>query len=204
MHEHRSFDERAATWDDDPGKVKRAETVAAAICAAVTPTRTTRVLEYGAGTGLVTQALLPDLGPVTLADTSQGMRDVMAAKIAAGALPPSARVWDVDLATDPPPADERFDLVVTVLTLHHVDDTGAALRAFHGLLDDDGTLCVVDLDHEDGSFHGEGFHGHHGFRREDLANALATAGFTRVHIDDCGDIERDDGRYSMFLAVARP
>jgi len=32
---------------------------------------------------------------------------------------PGARVWDLDLSSDPPP-DEQFDLVVTVLTLHHI------------------------------------------------------------------------------------
>jgi len=45
-----------------------------------------RMLEYDAGTGLVTQALRDSVGPVTLADTSTGMREVVHAKIAAGAL----------------------------------------------------------------------------------------------------------------------
>lgn len=201
MHEHSSFDERAATWDD-PGKIERARTVAAAIRDTLEVGPATRLFEYGAGTGLVTQALMPDLGPVTLADTSAGMRDVMTAKIASGALPADARVWDVDLSTTTPP-DERFDLIVTVLTLHHVDDIAAALRAFASLLADGGSLCIADLDHEDGSFHGEGFHGHHGFRRPELAAELAAAGFGDVTFRDCGHVERPDGRYSMFLATAR-
>ena len=66
------FDERAATWDDDPAKVERANVVAAAIREAIALDGSERLLEYGAGTGLVTQALRDAVGPVTLADTSGG------------------------------------------------------------------------------------------------------------------------------------
>lgn len=200
-HRHGDFDQRAATWDDDPAKVERARMAADAIRAAVPLDRSTRLLEYGAGTGLVTQALRDDVGPVTLADTSAGMREVIGRKIAAGALP-DARVWDVDLATGPVP-DERFDVVVTVMALHHVADVGAVLAAFHDVLVDGGHLCVADLDEEDGSFHGEGFGGHLGFARTDLAAALERAGFTDVVFQDCHQVEKGGATYPMFLATGR-
>jgi len=53
---HSSFDDRAATWDD-PDKIERARVVAEAIARAVPLDRTTRVFEYGAGTGLVSEQL---------------------------------------------------------------------------------------------------------------------------------------------------
>src|SRR5262249_1319459 len=91
-----NFDERAATWDDDPVKVERSQRAADGIRKAVPLVGTARLLEYGAGTGLVSQALRAYVGPVTLADTSSGMRAVMERKIADGSLT-DARVWDVDL-----------------------------------------------------------------------------------------------------------
>lgn len=195
-----SFDERAATWDD-PIKVERAGRVARTIGEAVALSPSTRLLEYGAGTGLVTQALQDRIGPVTLADTSTGMRAVMDEKVGTGALPRDARIWAVDLATDPPP-DERFDLIVTVLTLHHIPDLDPVLHAFAALLDDGGRLCIADLESEDGSFHGEGFHGHHGFVRTELAAQIEAAGFGPVEFRECGSVERPDGTYPMFLATA--
>ncbi len=159
------------------------------------------MLEYGAGTGLTTQALRDSVGPVTLADASEGMRDVMRAKIDAGAIA-DARVWDLDLATQPVP-DERFDLIVTVLTLHHIEHTGAVLSGFAELLDPGGALCVVDLDAEDGSFHGEDFEGHHGFERSALASDLTIAGFTAVQFHDCYEIIRGGVTYPLFLATCR-
>jgi ubiquinone/menaquinone biosynthesis C-methylase UbiE len=196
-----SFDERAATWDDDPAKLERARFVAGAICNAIALDGSQRLLEYGAGTGLVTQALRNVVGPVTLVDTSEGMRNVMLAKIAAGAIT-DARVWDLDLESAPVP-DERFDLVVTVLTLHHIHDVGAVLSKFAELLAGDGQLCVVDLDREDGSFHGLGFDVHHGFDRSELAAALTAAGFTDVDFRECHQIMRDGATYPMFLATCR-
>lgn len=196
-----SFDERAATWDE-PVKVERASRVAEAIADAVPLTSSTRLLEYGAGTGLVTQALRNRVGPVTLADTSTGMRTVMEQKVESGALP-DARIWALDLAAEPPP-DERFDLIVTALALHHIPDLAPVLSAFATLLDDGGHLCIADLEAEDGSFHGEGFHGHHGFARDWLTEQLEDAGFGHVSFRPCGHVTRPDGDYPMFLATARP
>jgi predicted TPR repeat methyltransferase len=207
-HEHRHhddgtstnrFDEMSATWDDDPTKVERAEVVARAIGDAVPLDSSVRMLEYGAGTGLVTQALRDAVGPVTLADTSAGMREVIERKIATGAIT-DARVWDVDLATDTAP-DEDFDLVVTVMALHHVADEETVLSRFADLLVDGGHVCVVDLEHEDGSFHGADFDGHHGFDRGALASTLERVGFTEVQFEHCHDMVRDGVTYPLFLAT---
>jgi SAM-dependent methyltransferase len=194
------FDARAATWDDDPAKVERAEVVARAIRDAVPLDGSTRVLEYGAGTGLVTQALRDAVGPVTLADTSAGMREVIDSKIASGAIG-DARVWDVDLAEQDAPAGEEFDLIVTVMTLHHIPDLTRVLANFATLLRAGGHLCIADLEGEDGSFQGEGFAGHHGFDRAELEADLVRAGFADVSIARCHEVVRDDGTYPLFLAT---
>ena len=194
-----SFDERAATWDD-PAKVERAHQVALAIRSALPLEPTMRMLEYGAGTGLVTQALRGDVGPVTLADTSAGMRDVIDRKIATGSIT-DARVWDVDLSVDAAP-DDDFDLIVTVMTLHHIMSLDVVLAGFHALLRSGGHLCIVDLVEEDGSFHGDGFHGHHGFNQAELTSNLQLAGFDGIKFAPCHAVVRDNGTYPLFLATA--
>lgn len=196
-----NFDERAATWDENPGTVERATAVANAIRDAVTFDGTQRVFEYGAGTGLVTQALGRAVGSATLADTSEGMRDVMLAKIESGVLA-NAEVSDIDLETAPVP-DDRFDVIVTALTLHHVGDVPTVLSKFADLLVDGGHVCIADLEKEDGSFHGEGADVHHGFDRDELTADLTAAGFTNIKFRDCHFIERDTGTFPVFLATAR-
>ncbi|MBI2705571.1 MAG: class I SAM-dependent methyltransferase [Actinobacteria bacterium] len=195
------FDEKAATWDADPQKVERAGAVARCIAASVPLAPSTRLLEYGAGTGLVTQALRESVGPVTLADTSRGMRDVIEAKIRAGRLV-DARVWDLDLERQPPP-DAAFDLIVTVLVLHHIHDLRSVLTSFATLLAPGGHLCIADLAKEDGSFHGADFDGHHGFEQRALTADLSAAGFTDITFTDCTELVRDGRRYPVFLSSCR-
>ncbi len=196
-----TFDERAATWDDDPAKLERAKVVAEAIREAIELDGSQRFLEYGAGTGLVAQALRNSVGPVTLVDTSEGMRNVMLSKIATGAIT-DARVWDLDFERAPAP-DEQFDIVVTVLTLHHVRDFAMVLSKFAAVLAEGGRLCVVDLEKEDGSFHDPGFDGHHGFDRSELTSALSAAGFTAIEFRECHRIVRNETDYPLFLATCR-
>jgi predicted TPR repeat methyltransferase len=196
------FDDKAATWDDDPAHVERAQVVADAIRRAVPLDTSVRLLEYGAGTGLVSQGLRDSVGAITMADTSTGMRKVMEDKIAAGVIA-DARVWDLDLATAPrADLDERFDLIVTVLTLHHLPHLAPVLSNFATLLTDGGHLAIVDLDLEDGSFHGDGFDGHHGFDHAAFADDLRRAGFTNVSFERCHHIVRDGHTYPLFLATA--
>ncbi len=160
------FDEKSATWDDDPGHVDRAAKVADAIREALPLGQSVRLLEYGAGTGLVSQALRDTVGAITMADTSPGMRNVMQAKIDDGTIA-DARVWDADLAAEPVAEPvEHFDLIVTVLALHHIPELAPVLDNFAALLAPGGHLAIVDFDREDGSFHGDGFTGHHGFVRD--------------------------------------
>lgn len=200
-HFHGDFDEMAKTWDDDPAKIERATVAAEHILARVATTADTRLLEYGAGTALVAQALRGHVGPMTLADPSEGMRSAMAAKVEAGALPADARVVELDLAAEPRP-DDRFDLAVAVQVLHHIDDLDPVLAGFAAILEPGGHLCICDLELEDGSFHGEGFGGHHGFDRGELAAQLRAAGFSEVTFEHAYDLVRDGHRYPLFLATA--
>ncbi len=203
-----TFDDRAATWDDDPAKVERGRTVADAVASAVDLDTDTRLLEYGAGTGLAAQALVGRVGPITLADPSEGMRTVMQGKVDAGSFPESTRVWDLDLVTDKAP-DERFDLVLTVMALHHIEtqDLDVALERLASLLEPSGHLCVVDLEEDvEGTFHQDhdDFEGFHGFRHADLAGRLEAAGFADVTFSPCGTVDKNGQEFALFLAVATP
>jgi len=198
------FDEKAATWDDDPGKRRQARDVARAVAAAVPVGEGTRLLEYGAGTALVTEELLASVGPVsrvTLADNSPGMRAVLREKALSGALPADTAILDLDLEDQPAPPD-RFDLIVSSMVMHHVRRLPVVLSAFAELLVDGGRVCIADLDREDGTFHTHDFDGHHGFDRGELRTGLEQAGLVDVTITDCTQIERDGLTYSVFLATA--
>jgi ubiquinone/menaquinone biosynthesis C-methylase UbiE len=200
------FDAKARSWDDDPAKMDRARKVADLIAARVPLLANARVLEVGAGTGLLGFALRDRVRHVTLADSSTEMLAVAREKLRAAG-PCNVDVVAFDAASGPLPGGS-FDVVCALLVLHHVPDTDALLRGLHGVLEPGGYLCLSDLEAEDGSFHGHGFTGHAGFDRGTLTKSLEHAGFADVRFEPAFGIEKPvqgGGMRSFpaFLAVAR-
>ena len=88
-----------------------------------------------------------------------------------------------------------------VQVLHHVHDLGPVLAGFAALLEAGGHLCLVDLELEDGTVHGEGFGGYHGFDREQLGEQLEAAGFAGGTFQHSYDLAKDGHAYPLFLAI---
>jgi len=199
----RTFDERAPSWDT-PRRVARAEEAARTIAAALAIPSGCRAIEVGAGTGLLGLALREHFDTLVLADTSDGMLAEAARKVNDGGLT-GVSTAKFDLASDSPPAGGPFDLVLSLLLLHHVKETRAALAGMHQLLDVGGQVAAIDLDTEDGSFHDTGSEGvhHHGFDRARLAELARDVGFEDVNVGNGTPIDDDDRRYPMFLLTAR-
>ena len=96
-----------------------------------------------------------------------------------------------------------------MVLLHHIEDTEGITRNFYELLNEDGYLCIVDLNEEDGSFHKNypDFNGHNGFNQNELKNILISNGFKNVESKtfyyDEKIIEGEKINYSLFLMKAR-
>lgn len=199
------FDSKARRWDSNPVFVERAHKIADAIRARVPLDRTMRALDYGCGTGLLSFPLKDALGHITLKDSSAGMLEVLREKIALQDIT-NMSVRQADLTAEPLP-DERYDLIYSAMTLHHIPDTDRILSVFHQLLNPGGHLCIADLDKEDGSFHGPEIEVHHGFDRATLTAQAEQAGFADIRFDTVFEIvkETESGSraYPVFLLTAR-
>jgi ubiquinone/menaquinone biosynthesis C-methylase UbiE len=199
------FDGKARQWDSNPVFVERAERIAAAIRAEVVLSKDMAALDYGSGSGLLSFPLKDELGRITCKDTSAGMLAVLSEKIAAQGVT-NMTVRQTDLTADPLP-DERYDLIYSSMTLHHIPDTAHILKVFRDLLNPGGHLCIADLDREDGSFHGIEVDVHHGFDREALAGLAQAAGFKEVRFRTVFEIvkaqENGERAYPVFLMTAR-
>lgn len=201
-----NFNERAKDWDSDPKKVERARLVAEAIRNAVPLSTNMNALEYGCGTGLLSFALQEDLGQITLADTSQGMLDVLSEKITSSGVT-NMHPIRLDLETQHLPA-EKYHITYSLMTLHHIHDARGILRKFFDLLEPNGYLIVADLDKEDGSFHTDGTTDvHKGFDRHELQGWVEAVGFGNVRFSTAYEIRKEvDGRektFPVFLMAAQ-
>ncbi|WP_256794506.1 class I SAM-dependent methyltransferase [Terrabacter sp. Ter38] len=193
MHEHKGFDDAAATWDDDAGHEERQVAVAQAIEEALTLTPRMSALDVGGGTGRLSILLSDRVGSVVVTDPSAGMVQVARERIQAAGLSDRLRAVQVDLTTDP--LDGAYDVVWSSMALHHVQDLDGLLRSVAELLVKGGQLAIADLDEDrDGAFHADkvDFDGHQGFDRQRLAEQLADAGFGDVRFVDATTILKGD------------
>lgn len=202
------FDQLAPDFDSEPRRVAMAAGVAQAMLARLPLAPDATVLDFGAGTGLLTLQLLPHVARVLAVDTSAGMLDVLRGKLAAAGVTQvecvladlEARPWD----------REPVDAVVSSMVLHHLGDVSLAVGRLVAAVKPGGWLALADLDTEDGSFHGPDFPEtvHLGFERAVVASWLTAAGCVDVrlataytHCKTCADgVYRE---FPLFVATAR-
>jgi len=199
------FDIKAKEWDSSLMHRERAKVVADEILSRLPLTKSIKALEYGAGTGLLSFNLREYLGEITMIDSSQGMVNVLNEKIRnSGSDNMNAAM--INLEKEDYPA-EKFNLIYTLMVLHHVSDLDRVLDRFSNMLMPGGYLAIADLHSEDGSFHGEGFSGHKGFDTGRLAAMLEKHGFadidhSDVYLIDKITADKNRKQFQVFLMTA--
>ena len=159
-----------------------------------------KVMDFGAGTGLVTQRIVDRVGRVTAVDVSEAMLGKLKEK---EGLRGKVDVVCQDILDAP--LDDRFDLIVSAMAMHHVDDTTTLIRRFWEHLRPGGRVALADLDAEPGDFHppdAPHVH-HHGFDRGAFGAALKAQGFSDVEFVNATTVERDGRTYPVFVALAK-
>lgn len=201
------FDAVATTWDQQARHQERAELLAGSLRDLGAVFHDARVLEYGCGTGLLSLSLAPHVKDIVAADRSSAMLDQLKNKLSTGGAAHNVRPVYLDLENDPP-LPERFDLILTSMTLHHVRDIGSVLGKCFRMTADGGRFCIADLDEEDGSFHAQQEPvPHNGFNRKALSELLRKAGFRRTESRALMTIHKQvpsgtEQEFSVFLMTA--
>ena len=184
---------------------ERSEAITNGITDSIPLNKEMKVLEFGAGTGITSFLIKDRVKEITLMDNSSEMVKVMNEKIRAShatnlkAVNFNLELSDYDV--------KKFDLVITQMVLHHVNDIGLIISRFRKLLNPGGKLAIADLYTEDGSFHGPGFTGHKGFDIEELSDLLGKHGFINITAGKCYVINRkisdeETKKFDVFLMIA--
>ena len=202
-----SFDNKAATWDDNPMKVERSKILAQKIINFTEGKNLSEALEFGCGTGLLSFFLKDNFSKITLADTSSGMIDVLKEKIESAKV---THLKPVLLDEDGNFESENYDIVYSLLTLHHIENLNQAFNQFSHMVNAGGYLCIADLVKEDGDFHTkeDSEHLHHGFEKKHLVQELNKHGFTYDDYQIFYTIEKnvDSGelkKFPLFLLIVK-
>jgi len=199
------FDIQAKDWDNDPMKTKRAKIFAKEITDFIKPNKNWNALEFGSGTGLLSHELKDAFEEITLVDNSEGMINVLNGKIENCGIT-NFKPLLLDLLEDNLNIG-TFNVIFTLMTLHHIIDLNKILSIFNSLLKSNGYLCIADLVKEDGSFHinHPDFDGHNGFDKNELSPFLIQNGFNVEYYNICFEIEKESENktYPLFLMICK-
>jgi len=201
--EKRDFDKAAASWDENPGRVKMAKDVARAVSGQVKLTRDMDIMDFGCGTGLLSIELLPLVRSVRGIDSSHGMLEIFNRKIAKLGLENiSTALVDLDRGDT---LTGNYDVVVSSMTLHHISEIEPLFNQFCNALRVAGYLCIADLDPDDGLFHSDNTGVFHfGFNRNNLRKVFIKAGFYNVQDVTAAEVMKplrngEMRRFTVFL-----
>jgi 2-polyprenyl-3-methyl-5-hydroxy-6-metoxy-1,4-benzoquinol methylase len=193
------FQEKAQDWDVNDMVKALSMGIGSAILDNVTLDESMRVMDFGAGTGLITAQVADKVGKVTAVDVSEAMLEKLAAK---DELKGKVEIVCQNIVEQP--IGTEFDLIVSAMAMHHVQDTDKMIARFAEHLKSGARVALADLDEEDGSFHPEDAQGvhHAGFNREAFMSKLEAHGFKDIRFVTAHTASKEEKGYPIFLALA--
>ncbi len=195
------FTEKSKTYENEAARTNNVKNIGEAILEKLTYDKTaTHIMDFGSGTGLLTEQIAPFVRKMTTIDVSPSMNKQLFAK--KEQLACELNMLELDLVSNE--LDETFDGIISSMTIHHVEDVQALFHKFYRLLNSGGTIALADLDKEDGTFHTEDMGVFHfGFDQEEFAMWAQKAGFDDVNIEIVSVAKKPYGDYPIFLLTGR-
>ncbi|GFP75851.1 class I SAM-dependent DNA methyltransferase [Clostridium fungisolvens] len=196
------FDECAKEWDTER-RISRTIIIARELENFIPINKRLSAMEFGCGTGLISFNLHDRLKEITLIDSSEGMLDIVKSKVENYKVN-NVVIKNLDIATNNL-FDEKYDIIYSSMVLHHINDTQSIISKLYELLNNEGYLCIIDLNKEDGKFHRNetGFQGHNGFNQDDIIRIFENTGFKEVTAHtfyvDTKDVGDEIVEYSLFI-----
>ena len=209
------FADKAETYENNAPRVLNVKTIAAAMLRKISFDKKQRIVDFGSGTGLLTEEIAPHVGHITAIDMSASMNAVLRKKMADFAC--DMEIIEMDLSRQSPkgaspeetaPGETSmtgmFDAIVSSMTIHHVEDIPALFRKFHAMLKPGGSIALADLDKEDGDFHKDNTGVFHfGFDQQKLLKQARDAGFRELQSEIVSVARKPYGDYPIFLLTGR-
>jgi len=193
------FVSKAKTYEKEKNRVNNVSNIAEKILSEITYKRHMHLMDFGAGTGLLLSHIAPYVKEITAVDLSDSMIEQLKEKI--DDIPCDVKVVKKDLSKES--LNEKFDGIISSMTIHHIQDLENIFKRFYGLLKDNASIALADLDLEDGTFHKEDTGVFHfGFDRDKFKYLAEIAGFKNIKIQTVGNVIKPYGEYSIFLLTA--
>ncbi len=190
---------KSKSWDMSSKRVQNAKGIAELIVNNITLNKSMELMDFGAGTGLLSYFVAPFVKKIVAVDNSHSMLVEFENKCDEFSCETEIIKKDLSVET----LDRKFDGIISSMTIHHLEDIAALLSTLYGMLNVGGFVAIADLDSEDGSFHSDttGVF-HYGFDRHLLAKYAQEAGFKEVTFSLASTISKPHADFTVFLMTA--
>jgi len=190
------FAHKASSYEQNKDRVDNVAQIATAMLSNLRFTKSMRIMDFGSGTGLLLERIAPYVSKITAVDISTSMNAQLRDK--QKRLGCDVQILKMDLEQSS--LDQKFDGIISSMTMHHIKDIPAMFNKFHAMLNEGGFIAIADLDREAGTFHTEDTGVHHfGFERDEITKAASSAGFRNVAILTASVVHKTQGDYPVFL-----
>ncbi|HHF3066253.1 class I SAM-dependent methyltransferase [Vibrio diabolicus] len=186
------WDGLAKNWESNPATEQFAQSVFEQL-QQLTQLDGIKVLDFGCGTGQLSQRLSPMVKDIVALDASEAMIEELDKKELAN-VEPVVDALSRGLVAQHPAFRGQFDLVVASSVLAFVEDLDASLKISHSLLNHGGYFVHFDWIAESEQ---------DGFTLEKSKRALKDAGFTEVESQHVFDITSDGKTMSVLMGLGR-
>jgi ubiquinone/menaquinone biosynthesis C-methylase UbiE len=197
------FDKSAEQWDAEERRVNLAKSVFNSIKEKIKLKNDLTIADIGTGTGLLLIQFLPFAKQIDGFDNSQGMLNVLSEKIKQNKIE-NVTLHQFNADKDELP-ENKYDLVVSSMTFHHIEKTEEILRKIYKSLKIGGEMCIADLESEDGTFHSEMTDDifHKGFDKSDFVSIMEKVGFKNSETKTAFSVIRSEKSFSIFTAYGK-
>ncbi len=194
------FSEKSKDWDKNERRLMLAKSIANSLKANIPLNPNMEIMDFGAGTGLLCSQIAPNVNKIIAVDTSDSMLAKLEQK---EGLKGKVEIINQDIIENP--LAMKFDLIMSAMTLHHVENTDRMIAILKENLNPRGWIALADLDAEDGTFHPKEAQGifHHGFVRADLKAKMEQAGFIDISFTTVFTIQKETQSFPVFLMTAK-
>jgi cyclopropane fatty-acyl-phospholipid synthase-like methyltransferase len=194
------FAHKSKNWDMNSKRVKNAKSIAELIVKNIKLDKEMKLMDLGAGTGLLSYFVAPFVGKIVAVDTSPSMLREFESKCDDFACETEVKNIDIVKYDE---KNEEFGGVISSMTIHHIEDIPALMKKLYDMVEKGGFIALADLDIEDGSFHSDNtgvFH--YGFDRQKLTEYAKEAGFSDVTFSTASTINKPHADFTVFLMTA--
>lgn len=162
-----SFDYKALAYDENPMHLERAKIIAENIKQFCNLNKNYVIADFGCGTGLLGLNFVNYVKQIDMYDNSAKMIEILKDKILKYNIP-NINAIHYDITNTKQPINVKYDIIMTLMTFHHIENIKDALLKLSSMLKNFGKLIICDLDEEDDSYHPDKSAFHNGINQEEL------------------------------------